>query len=89
MKSHRRQHELAPIYTTTNIAADHNQLTMEMHEAVWQTVTGLSASCMKSRLPASTAAANTTTGRSSTDTGVNLLEPGEIAAENLHIPAYS
>ena len=29
------QHELAPIYTTTNIATDHNQLTMEIMHAVY------------------------------------------------------
>ena len=41
-----------------------------------------SACCMKSPLRASTAAASTTTGRLSTDTGVNLLEPGETPYEN-------
>ena len=52
------QHELAPIYTTTNIATDHNQLTMEIMQKV-----ALSACCTRNRSPASTAAASTTTGR--------------------------
>ena len=42
----------------------------------------MSACCTKSRSTASTAPASTTTGRSATDTGVNLLKPGDTPHEN-------
>ena len=57
------QHELAPIFTTTNAAVDGNLLTMEVMRQVAES-TDWSACCMKSPLKASTAPANTTTGRS-------------------------
>ena len=55
------QHELAPVFTTGNIAADQNQLTMEIIRR-WPRATAWSACCTKSRLPASTVPASTTTG---------------------------
>ena len=55
------QHELAPVYTNVNVASDQNQLTMELMQKVARRH-GLPACCTKSRSPASTAAASTTTG---------------------------
>ena len=57
------QHELAPIYDTTNVAIDHNLLTMEMMKKV-PAGTAWSACSTRNRLRASTAAASTTTGPS-------------------------
>ena len=75
------QHELAPIFDTTNIAADHNQLTMEimqklakkhnlvclLHEKPFEGVNG---------------SGKHNNWSISTNTGVNLLEPGETPFEN-------
>ena len=75
------QHELAPIFDTTNVAVDHNQLTMEMmkkvaekhdlvcllHEKPFEGINGSGKHNNWSMI---------------TDTGVNLLEPGRTPAEN-------
>ncbi|MBQ7368385.1 MAG: glutamine synthetase III [Clostridia bacterium] len=75
------QHELAPIFTTANIAADHNQLTMEimqrlakqhnlvclLHEKPFKGVNG---------------SGKHNNWSITTNTGVNLLEPGETPYEN-------
>ncbi len=75
------QHELAPIFTTTNIAADHNQLTMEtmqkmakkhdlvclLHEKPFAGVSG---------------SGKHNNWSISTNTGANLLEPGDTPSEN-------
>ena len=75
------QHELAPIFTTTNIAADHNQLTMEtmrklakkygmvclLHEKPFEGVNG---------------SGKHNNWSICTNTGVNLLEPGDTPSEN-------
>ncbi len=75
------QHELAPIFTTSNIAVDHNQLTMEMmkkiadrhgmvcllHEKPFEGVNGSGKHNNWSML---------------TNTGTNLLEPGQTPYEN-------
>ena len=75
------QHELAPVFDTTNIAADHNQLTMEimqklakkhnlvclLHEKPFEGVNG---------------SGKHNNWSISTNTGTNLLEPGETPYEN-------
>ena len=75
------QHELAPVFDTTNVAVDHNQLTMEimkkvadkhnmvclLHEKPFE---GINGSCKHNNWSMST------------DTGVNLLDPGKTPAEN-------
>ena len=75
------QHELAPVYATANIAADHNQLTMELmqnvakrhdmvcllHEKPFEGINGSGKHNNWSLM---------------TDSGVNLLEPGETPWEN-------
>ena len=57
------QHELAPVFTTTNISADHNQLTMELLQKIARKH-GMVCLLHESPLRASTAPASTTTGRS-------------------------
>jgi glutamine synthetase len=75
------QHELAPIFATTNIAADHNQITMEtmqriakkhnlvclLHEKPFKGVNG---------------SGKHNNWSLSTNTGINLLEPGDTPSEN-------
>ena len=75
------QHELAPVFSTTNISADHNQITMELmkklarkydmvcllHEKAFAGVNG---------------SGKHNNWSMTTDTGVNLLEPGETPYEN-------
>ena len=75
------QHELAPIFATTNIAADHNQITMEtmqriakkhnlvclLHEKPFKGVNG---------------SGKHNNWSMSTNTGINLLEPGDTPSEN-------
>jgi glutamine synthetase len=75
------QHELAPIFTTTNIATDHNQLMMELMKSI-ANKHGLA--CLLHEKPFAGVNGN---GKHnnwsiSTDTGVNLLEPGETPYEN-------
>ena len=75
------QHELAPVFDTTNVAVDHNQLTMEimkkvadrhdlvclLHEKPFEGINGSGKHNNWSMI---------------TDTGVNLLDPGKTPAEN-------
>ena len=75
------QHELAPVFDTTNVAVDHNQLTMEvmkkvadkhglvclLHEKPFE---GINGSCKHNNWSMIT------------DTGVNILDPGKTPAEN-------
>ena len=75
------QHELAPVFDTTNVAVDHNQLTMEimkkvadkhnmvclLHEKPFEVING---------------SGKHNNWSMSTDTGVNLLDPGKTPAEN-------
>ena len=75
------QHELAPIFTTTNIATDHNQLTMEIMQKVAKKhdmvcllhekpFAGVNGSCKHNNWSMTT------------NTGVNLLDPGDTPYEN-------
>ena len=75
------QHELAPVFDTTNVAVDHNQLTMEvmkkvadkhglvclLHEKPFEGINGSGKHNKWSMI---------------TDTGVNILDPGKTPAEN-------
>lgn len=81
------QHELAPVFDTTNVAVDHNQLTMELmkkvadrhdlccllHEKPFEGVNGSGKHNNWSLL---------------TDTGMNLLEPGKTPAENIQFLVF-
>lgn len=75
------QHELAPIYTTTNIAADHNQLTMDIMQ---KTALKHGLVCLLHEKPFAgvNGSGKHNNWSISTDTGVNLLTPGETPYEN-------
>ena len=75
------QHELAPIYTTTNIATDHNQLTMEMMQKV-AAKHGLVCLLHEKPFAGVNGSGKHNNWSISTDTGVNLLSPGETPYEN-------
>ena len=75
------QHEMAPIFTTTNIATDHNQLTMEIMKKVAQKHDLV---CLLHEKPFAgvNGSGKHNNWSISTDTGVNLLEPGDTPYEN-------
>ena len=75
------QHELAPIFSTTNIAADHNQLTMEIMQKVAKKHNMV---CLLHEKPFAgvNGSGKHNNWSITTDTGVNLLEPGETPYEN-------
>ncbi|MGN1444723.1 MAG: glutamine synthetase III, partial [Eubacteriales bacterium] len=75
------QHEMAPIFSTTNIAADHNQLTMEIMQKVAKRHDLV---CLLHEKPFAgvNGSGKHNNWSISTDTGVNLLEPGETPYEN-------
>ncbi len=75
------QHELAPIFTTTNIATDHNQLTMEMMKKV-ALRHGLVCLLHEKPFAGVNGSGKHNNWSISTNTGVNLLEPGKTPAEN-------
>ena len=75
------QHELAPIYTTTNIAADHNQLTMELMQRIARKH-GMVCLLHEKPFAGVNGSGKHNNWSVVTDTGVNLLEPGETPAEN-------
>lgn len=75
------QHELAPIYTTTNIAADHNQLTMEVLQKVAKKH-GLVCLLHEKPFAGVNGSGKHNNWSMSTDTGTNLLNPGETPYEN-------
>ncbi len=75
------QHELAPIFTTTNIAADHNQLTMEMMQKVARKH-GMVCLLHEKPFAGVNGSGKHNNWSISTDTGANLLEPGETPYEN-------
>lgn len=75
------QHELAPIFTTTNIAADHNQLTMEIMQKVAKKH-GLVCLLHEKPFDGVNGSGKHNNWSISTNTGVNLLEPGETPHEN-------
>lgn len=75
------QHELAPIFTTSNVATDHNQLTMEMMKKV---ATKHNLTCLLHEKPFAgvNGSGKHNNWSISTDTGSNLLEPGDSPREN-------
>ena len=75
------QHELAPIYTTTNIATDHNQLTMEFMQKV-AAKHGLVCLLHEKPFAGVNGSGKHNNWSISTDKGVNLLSPGETPYEN-------
>ena len=75
------QHELAPLFTTTNIAADHNQLTMEIMKKVAQRH-GLVCLLHEKPFAGVNGSGKHNNWSISTDTGINLMEPGDTPHEN-------
>ena len=75
------QHELAPIFTTTNIATDHNQLTMELIQRVAKKHS-LVALLHEKPFEGINGSGKHNNWSLSTDTGLNLLEPGDTPHEN-------
>ena len=75
------QHELAPIYTTCNIAADHNQLTMEIMQKV---AARHDLVCLLHEKPFAlvNGSGKHNNWSMQTDNGVNLLSPGQTPYEN-------
>ena len=75
------QHELAPIYATTNIATDHNQLTMEIMQKV-ALKHGLVCLLHEKPFAGVNGSGKHNNWSIATDTGINLLSPGESPYEN-------
>ena len=75
------QHELAPIYSTTNVATDHNQLTMEIMQKV-AAKHGLVCLLHEKPFAGVNGSGKHNNWSIATDTGVNLLSPGETPYEN-------
>ena len=75
------QHELAPIYATTNVATDHNQLTMEIMKKVARKH-GLVCLLHEKPFAGVNGSGKHNNWSMSTDTGENLLSPGETPYEN-------
>ena len=75
------QHELAPVFDTTNVAVDHNQLTMEIMKKV---AAKPKMVCLLHEKPFEgiNGSGKHNNWSMSTDTGVNLLDPGKTPAEN-------
>ena len=75
------QHELAPIFSTTNVATDHNQLTMETMKNV-ALRHGLVCLLHEKPFAGVNGSGKHNTWSLSTDTGKNLFEPGKLPQEN-------
>ncbi|MDR3289366.1 MAG: glutamine synthetase III [Peptococcaceae bacterium] len=75
------QHELAPVFSTTNIAVDHNQLTMEVMKRV-ANEHGLACLLHEKPFAGINGSGKHNNWSMTTDTGANLLEPGETPSEN-------
>ena len=75
------QHELAPVFTTTNLATDHNQLTMELLQKVAKKH-GLICLLHEKPFDGISGSGKHNNWSLSTNTGMNLFEPGETPSEN-------
>ena len=75
------QHELAPIFTTTNIATDHNQITMETMQKCAKKH-GMICLLHEKPFAGVNGSGKHNNWSISTNTNINLLEPGETPAEN-------
>ena len=75
------QHELAPVYGTVNIAADHNQLTMELMRSIARKH-GMECLLHEKPFAGVNGSGKHNNWSLSTDTGENLLEPGDTPGQN-------
>ena len=76
------QHELAPIYEQVNVAADHNQITMEVMKRVAEKH-GLACLLHEKPFAGVNGSGKHNNWSISTDDGINMLNPGETPHENL------
>lgn len=81
------QHELAPIFTTTNIATDHNELTMEVMKKVAERH-GLVCLLHEKPFAGVNGSGKHNNWSISTNTGENLLDPGKIPENNLQFQLF-
>ena len=81
------QHELAPIFTTTNIATDHNELTMEVMKKVAERH-GLVCLLDEKPFAGVNGSGKHNNWSISTNTGENLLEPGKTPENNLQFQLF-
>jgi glutamine synthetase len=81
------QHELAPIFTTTNLAVDQNQLTMEIMKKV-ASRNGMVCLLHEKPFIGVNGSGKHNNWSISTDTGVNLLEPGKTPFENAQFVTF-
>lgn len=76
------QHELAPVFSTVNIATDNNQLTMELMKKIADKH-GLCCLLAEKPFAGVNGSGKHNNWSMSTNTGVNLFEPGDTPSENL------
>ncbi len=81
------QHELAPIFTTSNIASDHNQLTMEIMKKV-ALKHGLVCLLHEKPFAGVNGSGKHNNWSISSNDGQNLLDPGETPMENLQFLTF-
>lgn len=81
------QHELAPVFDTTNVAVDHNQLTMEVMKKVADKH-GLVCLLHEKPFEGINGSGKHNNWSMSTDTGVNLLDPGKTPADNIQFLVF-
>ena len=81
------QHELAPIFTTTNIATDHNELTMEVMKKVAERH-GLVCLLLEKPFAGVNGSGKHNNWSISTNTGENLLDPGKTPENNLQFQLF-
>ena len=81
------QHELAPIFTTTNIATDHNELTMEVMKKVAESH-GLVCLLHEKPFAGVNGSGKHNNWSISTNTGENLLDPGKTPENNLQFQLF-
>ena len=81
------QHELAPIFTTTNIATDHNKLTMEVMKKVAERH-GLVCLLHEKPFAGVNGSGKHNNWSISTNTGENLLDPGKTPENNLQFQLF-
>ena len=81
------QHEMAPVFTTTNLATDHNQLAMELIQRIAKKH-GMVALLHEKPFEGINGSGKHNNWSMSTDTGMNLLEPGDTPYENLQFLVF-
>ena len=81
------QHELAPIFTTTNIATDHNELTMEVMKKIAEKH-GLVCLLHEKPFAGVNGSGKHNNWSISTNTGENLLDPGKTPENNIQFQLF-